>query len=96
MLWLLLLPCCCCREVLKLVMDGDSPYCLCFSPEGKFMAAGCNDGFIRIFCPSHGAREVCTHKTKGNLCDVAWSRAADKVAFTTGGQKIGVLHLKRV
>jgi WD40 repeat protein len=79
----------------KFETDGDSPYCLCFSPEGKFVAAGCNDGFIRFFSPDKGSGELLQHKTEGNLLDVAWSRNADKVAFTTGCKKVGVLHLKR-
>lgn len=77
-------------------MEGESPYCMCFSPEGQFLAAGCNDGFVRFFCPSAGPKELLSHRTEGNLFDVAWCRVADKLAYTTGGNKIGVMHLKRM
>lgn len=73
---------------------GEAAYCFCFSPDGKYLAGGCLDGSVHIFNTADG-QLVASHTTQGNLLDIAWCRAADKLAYTTNEKKIGVLHLKR-
>jgi hypothetical protein len=40
-------------------------------------------------------KELFKHQSEISVFDIVWSRNADKVAYTTGGKKVGVLHIKR-
>jgi WD40 repeat protein len=80
--------------VQRLETDTDSPYCLSFSPDGKFLAVGCQEGAVRLYCMATG-KQLFRHQSELSVFDIVWSRTADKVAYTTGGKKLGVLHIKR-
>lgn len=81
------------REVQRLELP-DSSYCMCFSPDGKYVAGGCMDGVLRFYHAADG-RECASYATAGNILDVTWYRTADKIACTTGAKKVVLLELKR-
>src|SRR5262245_59950252 len=70
------------RVVLK--WDKHKPYCLAFSPDGRFLAAGSQEGAIRVWEIANGRSVVLRHDYAGPVQSVAFSPDGKTLATGMG------------
>src|SRR3954470_22551223 len=74
-------------KIKQLLAHSDSINCLVFSPDGKFLASGGEDGYIIIF-KSRGWTEYKQYQTTSPIHAIVWHTCNDNVI--TVGSKNGI------
>eukprot|EP00936_MAST-01D_sp_MAST-1D-sp1_P000688 g688.t1 len=81
------------RCVQRLAKHSDSVYSVAFSPDGAYLASGDTNGIVYVWSAKDG-RVLRKYEGGGDIYDVKWSPAGDRLAVCSSDKTIAVMDFR--